>query len=177
MSDTKAKGDIAEQSVLLKALKFGWNVLKPVGDRLPYDMVFEINNRFCRIQVKSAWFRELTNRWYVETRRTKTNRREMKREYYSSCDFDFVIIHANELDVFWIMPINEFLSYKGEITLGITDKQRILKSNDFKNAWHLISQWASQEGIPERQSVKFGETVSVAIPSQAELKNSEGVET
>ena len=170
MGDTKAKGDIAEQSVLLMALKLSWNVLKPVGDRLPYDMVFEIDNKFCRIQVKSAWFRESSGRWHVETRRTKTNRKEMKREYYSSNDVDFVIIHADELNVFWIMPINEFLSYKGEITLGMTDKQRILKSDDFKNAWHLISQWASQEGILERQSVKFGETVSVAIPSQAELK-------
>jgi PD-(D/E)XK endonuclease len=33
--DTKLKGDIAEQAVILNALKQGWGVLKPVGDRLP----------------------------------------------------------------------------------------------------------------------------------------------
>jgi hypothetical protein len=33
--DTKLKGDIAEQAVVLQALKRGWGVLRPVGDRGP----------------------------------------------------------------------------------------------------------------------------------------------
>ncbi|MCB0551142.1 MAG: hypothetical protein KDD19_26465, partial [Phaeodactylibacter sp.] len=37
--DTKLKGDIAEQALVLNALKRGWGVLTPVGDRLPYDLV------------------------------------------------------------------------------------------------------------------------------------------
>jgi hypothetical protein len=32
--DTKLKGDIAEQAAILQALKRGWGVLRPVGDRL-----------------------------------------------------------------------------------------------------------------------------------------------
>jgi streptomycin 6-kinase len=40
--DTKLKGDIAEQAVVLHALKRGWRVLKPVGDRLAYDLVFDV---------------------------------------------------------------------------------------------------------------------------------------
>jgi hypothetical protein len=40
--DTKLKGDIAEQAVVLYALKQGWGVLRPVGDRLAYDLVFDI---------------------------------------------------------------------------------------------------------------------------------------
>ncbi|MEL6924208.1 MAG: group I intron-associated PD-(D/E)XK endonuclease [Bacteroidota bacterium] len=41
--DTKLKGDIAEQSVMLYALKQGWGVLNPIGDRLPYDLVLDID--------------------------------------------------------------------------------------------------------------------------------------
>jgi hypothetical protein len=31
--DTKLRGDIAEQAAILHALKRGWGVLRPVGDR------------------------------------------------------------------------------------------------------------------------------------------------
>ena len=54
--DTKLKGDIAEQAVVLYALKQGWGVLKPVGDRLPYDLALDISGSVLTIQVKSAWF-------------------------------------------------------------------------------------------------------------------------
>lgn len=39
---TKQKGDIAEQAVTLFALRQGWGVLNPIGDRLPYDLVLDI---------------------------------------------------------------------------------------------------------------------------------------
>ncbi len=42
-TDTKLKGDIAEQAVIYNALKKGWGVLKPIGDRLPYDLVLDID--------------------------------------------------------------------------------------------------------------------------------------
>jgi PD-(D/E)XK endonuclease len=54
--DTKQKGDIAEQAAILEALKRGWGVLKPVGDRLPYDLVFDVAGKLVKVQVKSAWF-------------------------------------------------------------------------------------------------------------------------
>ncbi len=43
--NTKQKGDIAEQAAILQALKRGWGVLHPVGDRLPYDLVFDLGRR------------------------------------------------------------------------------------------------------------------------------------
>ncbi len=65
--DTKLKGDIAEQAVVLFALKQGWGVLKPVGDRLPYDLVFDINGRLVRIQVKSAWYDLKRQNYVIDT--------------------------------------------------------------------------------------------------------------
>jgi len=48
--DTKLKGDIAEQTAILQALKRGWGVLKPVGDRLPYDLVFDVSGLSSRFK-------------------------------------------------------------------------------------------------------------------------------
>jgi PD-(D/E)XK endonuclease len=120
-------------------LKQGWAVLKPVGDRLPYDMVFDIDGKFIKIQVKSAWFDEIRQNYVVDNRRTKTNRRVMLREKYSESDFDFAIIYLEEIHIFYVMPVNVFISYSSEIHLVETEKrQRKPKSADYREAWHLL---------------------------------------
>jgi len=75
----KLKGVIAEQAAILQALKRGWGVLKAIGDRLPYDLVFDVDGVLIRVQVKSAWFQPSDNAFVVDNRRTGTNRRIMKR--------------------------------------------------------------------------------------------------
>lgn len=137
--DTKQKGDIAEQSVLLKALKLGYEVLVPVGDRLPYDLVFHKNNTFLKIQVKSAWLDPNKHNYVIDVRRTKTNRRQMQRSYYDRCDFDFAIIYIEEIDTFYVMPLEAFNSYKSEIHFVETPtRQRLPKSAEYREAWHLL---------------------------------------
>ena len=120
--DTKLKGDIAEQAVILLALKQGWGVLRPIGDRLPYNLVLDINGSFLKIQVKNAWFDETQQNYMVDNRRTKTNRRIMIREKYRESDFDFAIIFLEEIQIFYIMPVQVFASYGGGITLVETEK-------------------------------------------------------
>ena len=140
--DTKMKGDIAEIEVQLKALKLGWDVLTPVGDRLPYDLVIVINGKFVKIQVKSAWFSEKDGVYLIDVRRTKTNRRVMKREKYSDDDFDFAVIFISDLNIFYVLPVNEFNSYAGAITLqeGVS-RQRKPKSHAYKEAWDLLTKY------------------------------------
>ncbi len=142
--DTKLKGDIAEQSVVLYALKKNWGVLMPFGDRLPYDLVLDINGSLVKVQVKSAWFDSKKENYVVDNRRTKTNRREMKRENYQITDFHFAVIYIQDLNVFYIMPSDVFISYGSEIHLVETSKrQRKPKSADYRNAWELMEQWAA----------------------------------
>ncbi|PWK26338.1 PD-(D/E)XK nuclease superfamily protein [Arcicella aurantiaca] len=137
--DTKLKGDIAEQAVILHALKQGWNVLKPLGDRLPYDMVFDIDGKFIKIQVKGAWFDESRQNYVADNRRTKTNRRVMLREKYHETDFDFAIIYLDKIQVFYILPIHVFISYSSEIHFVESEKrQRKPKSAEYREAWHLL---------------------------------------
>jgi hypothetical protein len=138
--NTKSKGDLAEQAVILEALRHGWEVLNPVGDRLPYDIVFDVNGKLFKIQVKCAWFDKKRKNFVVDTRRTKTNRRKMLRSLYNANDFDFAIVYIGELNVFYVFPVSVFISYGSEVHLIETEKrQRKPKSADFREAWHLIS--------------------------------------
>lgn len=137
--DTKLKGDIAEQAVVLAALEKGWGVLQPVGDRLPYDLVLDINGRLLRIQVKAAWWDEKKQNYVVDNRRTKTNRRKMLRSSYSEQDFDFAIVYLQESTVFYIIPVAVFVSYGSEIHFVESEKrQRRPRSAEFREAWVLL---------------------------------------
>ena len=138
--DTKLKGDIAEQAVVLFALRQGWGVLTPIGDRLPYDLVLDVSGRLLKIQVKSAWLDEKTQNYVVDNRRTKTNRRVMKREAYSQDDFDFAIAYIEEKDVFYVFPVDVFVSYRSGIQLIEAEKrQRKPRSAEYRNAWNLLT--------------------------------------
>ncbi|HFA47711.1 MAG TPA: endonuclease [Bacteroidetes bacterium] len=142
--DTKLKGDIAEQQVVLYALKNGWGALNPIGDRLPYDLVLDIKGVLIKVQVKSAWFDAKRQNYVVDNRSTKTNRRKMIRAKYSPADFDFAVIYIDDLDIFYIFPCEVFISYASEIHLVESEKrQRKPKSAKYRNAWDLVLGWAA----------------------------------
>ena len=149
-------------------LRRGWGVLKPIGDRLPYDLVFDVEGTLVKIQVKGAWFDGTRGNYVIDTRRTKTNRRVMLREQYTPESFHFALAYLEDLDVFYVFPVDVFISYASEIHLVETDKrQRKPRSADFRDAWELILQWAVQKETSVRSPVKFGEAGSGVIPSQA----------
>jgi hypothetical protein len=165
--NTKHRGDIAEQAAVLEAQSRGWSVLRPVGDNRPYDLVFDIDGRFVKIQVKCAWLDGSSKNFVVDNRRTKTNRREMIREQYRPSDFDFALVYLQEMNVFYVYPVDIFISFGSEIHMVEADKrQRRPRSSAYRGAWHLIATWAPREVISVGTPVKFGETVSRVIPSQ-----------
>jgi hypothetical protein len=144
--NTKLKGDIAEQAAVLQALKHGWGVLKPIGDRLPYDLVFDVQGTLVKVQVKAAWFSEAAGNYVIDNRRTKTNRRFMVREAYKPSDFDFALVYLSNVDLFYIFPVDVFIGYGSEIHLVEADKrQRKPRSAEYRGAWELILHWAARE--------------------------------
>ncbi len=167
---TKLKGDIAEQAAILEALKHGWGVLKPIGDRLPYDLVFDVNGTLVKVQVKCAWFNGSRGNYVVDNRRTKTNRRKMVRDAYKPTDFDFAMVYLVELAIFYVFPVDVFIDYGSEIHIvEVNKRQRKPRSANYRNAWKLILQWAACEETHLRTPVKFGEAVCEVIPSQAPM--------
>jgi hypothetical protein len=166
--DTKLKGDIAEQAAVLQAMKHGWGVLRPVGDRLPYDLVFDVQGTLVKIQVKSAWYDEPSGNFIVDNRRTKTNRRVMIRGVYEPEDFDFALAYIEEFNLFYVFPCEVFIGYGSEIHMVEADKrQRKPKSADYRGAWVLILQWATQRETSVGTPHKFGEAAGGVIPSEA----------
>jgi hypothetical protein len=142
--DTKLRGDIAEQAVILFALHKNWGVAKPIGDRLPYDLILDVNGKLVKIQVKYAWYDKAKSNFVVDVRRTKTNRRIILRKPYLPSDFDFAVVFIDDLNLFYVFPSEVFINYGSEIHLVETDKrQRKPKSFVFRNAWELIEQWAA----------------------------------
>lgn len=173
---TAQKGDIGEQAVILQALRRGWGVLEPKGNNLPYDLVFDISGKLCKIQVKQAWMDEKSQNYVVDNRRTKTNRRQMVREGYSTTDFDFAVVCIPDSELFYIFPVDVFISFASQISMVEAERrQRKPRSAAYRGNWQLIEDWAVQEETPVRLPLKVGETSAVATPSQACLQ--EGVET
>jgi hypothetical protein len=177
--DTKQKGDIAEQAAILETLKRGWGVLKPVGDRLPYDLVLDVSGTLVKVQVKSAWYYEPVDNYLLDNRRTKTNRRVMKREAYSTNDFDFALAYLEELNLFYVFPVEVFIAYAGQIAIVETDKrQRKPRSANYREAWDLIQTWAASGETLMRLPVKVGEASCGGNPEpSSDLRVGEGVET
>lgn len=113
-------------------------MLRPVGDRLSYDLGVDLGEKFIRLQVKSAWFNERAKCYVVDTRRTKTNRRRILRKRYDKDDFDFAIIYLADLN-FYIMPVSVFCRYGSTVTFVESDKrQRKPKSANYRERWDLL---------------------------------------
>jgi hypothetical protein len=111
------KADIEEPAVATQLLKRGFKVLRPIGDRLSYDMPMDYAGRLVRIQVKSAWYEPRKGLRTVDSRRTKTNRRHMLRARYSNDEF---------------MPARIFNGSRSGISLIEADKrQRKPRSAEF----------------------------------------------
>jgi hypothetical protein len=177
--DTKLKGDIAEQAAILQALKHGWGVLKPIGDRSPYDLVFDVDGILVKVQVKSAWYDTNRGNYVTDNRRTKTNRRCMVRESYKETDFDFALVFIEDFNLFYVFPVEVFISYASEIHLVEAEKrQRKPLSAKYRDAFELILQWAAYGETRMRSSLKFGEASSSGNPEPSDhLIMVEGVET
>ena len=177
--DTKQKGDIAEQAAILEGLKRGWGVLRPIGDRLPYDLVFDISGTLIRVQTKLTWFYEPTQCYLLDNRRTKTNRRRMIRDSYKESDFDFALAYLEDRNLFYVLPVSVFIAYAGQITIVESDKrQRKPRSAIYRDAWELISLWAASRETLMRQPVKVGEASRSGDPEpSSDLRVREGVET
>lgn len=163
--DTKLKGDIAEQAAILHALKRGWGVLRPVGDRLPYDLVFDVEGILIKIQVKYAWYDRASSNYVADNRRIKTNRREMVRQTYKESDFDFALVYVEQIDLFYIFPVDIFISYGSEIHIVEVEKrQRKPRSAEYRDAWDLLSQKASSLQTKMQLSFQFPKAVDEEIP-------------
>ena len=103
---SKDIGNITEVSCMLEFMKLGYPVLTPYGDCQRYDFVVEINNKFYRIQAKTANDAYVDD-GYILFRCDNTTTKNGKTIHHS--------YNENEIDYFstfyngkcYLVPVNE----------------------------------------------------------------------
>lgn len=64
----------------------------------------------------------------------------MLRGRYTKSDFDFAIVYLDETEVFYVFPVEDFVSDRSGIHLVEAEKrQRKPRSSEYRNAWHLLN--------------------------------------
>ena len=98
---TDQKGAIAEAAIILAASRLGIGVLKPVGEGLRYDLVFDLRVGLCRVQCKWATCRGTVVT--VPLQSCRRTRNGYLRRPYTAVETDAVAAYCPEIDrCFWI---------------------------------------------------------------------------
>lgn len=101
--DPNLKGNVAELKIAAEAARLGIQVLRPMAEHERYDLVFEIEGEFKRVQCKSA-----PRRGDVVVVTLLTNRRGPKgyvRTKYTANEIDAVAAYCPSLDECFYIPI------------------------------------------------------------------------
>jgi hypothetical protein len=111
--------------------------LRPIGDNLLYDLLFDVGGRLLRIQVKCAWFDEPSDNYVVDNRRTRTNRHIRIRADYQQTDF--ALVYLADRNVFYVFPIPVFVNYGSEIHMVEREKRQCKpRSAEYRQDWHQL---------------------------------------
>lgn len=98
-------GAIGENAFVLKMLKKGIRVSKPICDAYPYDFILEKNGKMLRFQVKSS--ESLVNDKTYSF--TISKKRYNKAICYKKDDFDFYFLYNLSDDRGFIIPLTDIL--------------------------------------------------------------------
>jgi hypothetical protein len=67
----------------------------------------------------------------------------MVRKRYDNKDFDFALVYVEPERIFYIFPIDVFISFGSEIHMVKSqNRQRKARAEEYREAWSLLSQWA-----------------------------------
>lgn len=101
----KQRGELAEAAFLCKAKSLGFSVAKPWGDSDPFDFILQSGCRSWRVQVKSAYVKNVGG--YSTSLFGGTRRRA-----YTCDDIDFLIAYVAPEDVRYVVPLEVFRRVK-----------------------------------------------------------------
>lgn len=104
---TKEKGDIALSKAIAYFIEKGCEVLLPVGDRRPYDLVVEFEDgTLKKVQCKYTSCKSPAGNYVVPLRVMGGNQTRNKAVKYKKEDFDIIFIYTEGKDLYCI-PFNE----------------------------------------------------------------------
>jgi hypothetical protein len=120
--DTKRVGDVAEAMVLAALVRAGYHVSIPWGENNRYDLIFESEDAFARVQVKSGrlrlgviWF----NCYSTHVRRGRASHR-------SYCgEVEYFGVYCRDNDGTYLVPANDVAATRGALRLATTKNAQI----------------------------------------------------
>ena len=99
--NTKQKGDLAVAQCISQISLMGHEVLLPLGDRKPYDLVVDIRGQLNKVQVKYAGI-GYKNKCVVQLRLIGGNKTRITTKKYKDGDFDLLFVYTERGDKYFI---------------------------------------------------------------------------
>lgn len=130
------KGDIAEMAFVTRAMRFGFNVCRPLNTDSRYDVLVEAAGRYSRVQVKSGWqSRSGTGKEYLV--RIARSRGHDGPTFYRSDETDFFAAYVAREDAWYIIP-REVVSRQSMISLFPHSPRSRGRLEIYREAWDLF---------------------------------------
>lgn len=122
--NTKLKGDIAEAKILSKLTERGYTVLIPWGDRDRYDLVFELDGEFHRVQCKKARYVNGSAKFPVCS--SSVHRNGQRHTYHG--DIDYFAVWCEEVDEVYLIPFEDVSNINRAVSIRIEQPQNNQRS-------------------------------------------------
>ena len=97
---SKEKGDLAVAYAIAYYVEKGYEVLTPLGDKKPYDIVLEKNNVFTRVQCKYTGSQSKYGIYSVGLRVMGGNQSFYTAKNYGPNDFDILFVFTKNKDMY-----------------------------------------------------------------------------
>jgi hypothetical protein len=107
---TKEKGDIALSKAISYFVEIGYEVLLPLGDRRPYDLVVEYPDGILKkVQCKFTSCKSSYGKYVIPLRVMGGNRSRNDAVKYQKKDFDILFVYTETKDIY-VIPFCEIKS-------------------------------------------------------------------
>jgi hypothetical protein len=106
-SEPKRWGEVGELALMHMGALLGFGILKPHGDSMRYDFVFDSGRRLWRIQVKSTWTKGVRG-YSVQATWHSTSRIVP----YNILDIDFLVAYVQPEEAWYVIPVAAFAPRK-----------------------------------------------------------------
>ena len=139
----KGVGERSEGFVLAALLRAGYTALRGFGDNERYDLVLDLGERFVRVQVKTATYRD--GAVVFATCSSAAHRGGSRRHYRGACEL--FAVYCPELDRVYLVPVADVPKTWGK-----------LRVEPAKNGQAKGVRWAAQyrlDDLPGNQLAEF----------------------
>lgn len=126
MLNTVSIGDIGESVAIMKFIKNGFTVSKPLSNNSRYDLIVEKNNILYKVQVKTTQNIKDEVKMDFALKTTNYSKGEWKSTGYTSNEIDLFFLYCIENDWCGLYIVNE------DIPKNITVRLKPPKNNQIK---------------------------------------------